>query len=268
MLAGCATKAVYQRLDFFIGWRLGDYVSFNDEQAPRYKRAFADLWRWHRAHELPRYAREMREIIPTLDGRIVRREQVAARSAAFQAHWERLMDQTVTGMCGVLRTLDDAQLQEILEGVDEDIEDFAKEYVEPSEKDLRRKSEKRTERWIKRWTGPLNAPQKALLSGWGQERRGIGPVWLEHRKQWRTRLQAALQERGSSPACDVFRPLFVTPMTTMPEGLVRDIEYNQQLWNQLIADVIVAMDERQRKRARGELEELAGQLEQLAAMPH
>jgi hypothetical protein len=219
LLAGCATKLFYERLDFFIGWRLGDYVTLKQEQNLQFKGAFAQLWKWHRTHELPLYAQDLREMARTLDGRAITASQVAERSARFQAHWERLMEQSVNSMCDLTKSLDDAQAREILEGVDDDIADFRKEYVEPSEKDLRRKAQKRTAKWIKRWTGPLNDTQENLLEGWGQQRRSIGAAWLEQRKK---------------------------------------------LWSHLIAQVIFTMDDKQRQRARDELEELAGQLEQLA----
>ncbi len=266
LLAGCATKMIYQRLDFFIGWRLNDYVTLTNEQQPVFKAAFVPLWQWHRTHELPIYASELREIARSLDGRsVVTATQIAQRSARFQSHWERLMDRTVTGMCALVQTMDDAQAREILEGVDDDLDDFRKEYVEPSDKELRRKSQKRTEKWIKRWTGPLNDTQEALLETWGQQRHSIGAAWLEQRKLWRAELERALKVRKTSPGCDVFRPLFVTPMASIGGALARDLEHNEEQWNRLIAQVIAAMDDKQRQRARDELEELAGQLEQLSA---
>lgn len=266
LLAGCATKLIYQRLDFFLAWRLNDYVTLNGEQQPQYKRAFGDLWRWHRTRELPLYAQDLRKMSKMLDHPQVAPEQVAARVAQFQAHWERLMDQAVTGMCGVTRTLDDEQVREILEGIDEKNEEFREEYVEPSEKELRTRSIKRTERWIRRWTGPLNDGQEDLLRAWGEARRGIGPAWLAQRQQWRAEMAAALARRGESPTCDPMRPLLVTPLGKVNPALAADLQHNEQLWNALIARVVETLDERQRKRARDEIEELAGQLEHLAAM--
>jgi hypothetical protein len=265
-LAACATKMVYQRLDFFIGWRLNDYVTLNDAQQREFKRTFGELWQWHRTHELPQYAQDLRELARGIDRSVVTPDQVVERSARFEAHWARLMDKAVTDMCPIVRTLDDAQAREIIEGVDDDLDDFRKEYVEPSEKDLRRKSQKRTGKWIKRWTGPLNDTQESFLDIWGERRRNIGAAWFEQRRKWRDRFELALSQRASSPDCAIFRPLFVTPRAGIDEAFARDLEFNEQQWNELIAQVIGSLDAPQQQRVRDELEEFAGQLEQLAAM--
>jgi hypothetical protein len=266
VLTGCATKLIYQRLDFFLSWRLNDYVTLTDEQQPHYKKAFGDLWRWHREHELPHYAQDLRQILSMLERREASPGEVAARIGKFQAHWERLMDHTITAMCPVVKTLDDRQAQDILEGVDEKNEEFRKEYVEPSDAELRKKSIKRTEKWIKRWTGPLTDQQEELLKAWGDRRRSIGPAWLAQRVQWRARLAEALKLRGTSATCDEVRPLLVTPLNDVTPALAADLAYNEDQWNALVARVIETLDERQRKRVREEIEELAGQLEQLSVM--
>ena len=265
-VVGCsATRLVYQRLDWLMAWRLHDYVSLNVAQKSAFKRDFSGLWQWHRSHELPLYARDLREIAAMLDGRPVTAQLVAARSAQFQAHYERLMERTVDGMCGILTTLDDKQAAEILDGVDDDIEKFRKEYVAPSENEQRKNSQKRTAKWIKRWTGPLNGTQEDLLEGWGDQRRSIGAQWLVQRQKWRAQLAEALKQRAASPSCEAMRPLFVTPLAGIDPALARDLAYNENLWNQLIAQVAVTMDDRQLKRASSELRQMAQEFDELAA---
>ena len=266
VLAGCATKLFYQRLDWFIGWRLHDYVTLHDAQAPPFKRAFTELWAWHRAHELPRYSADLREIAARLDSGItVTPAQIGAYTARFQAHWEGLMSHTVDAMCGVARTLDDAQVRNILQGVDENTADFAKEYVAPPEDVLRKKSEKRTRKWITRWTGSLNDAQEKLLDDWAARRRALGKTWLDSRKLWRDQFAAALKQRATSTDCNAFRSLFVTPMAQVDAPVAGDFDYNQQQWNRLIAEVLAAADDRQLKRASSELRKMAQEFDELAA---
>lgn len=267
-LVACATKLVYQRLDWLIGWRLHDYVTLDDAQNGRFKLAFARLWRWHRAHELPAYSKDLREIADRLDSRVtVTAEQVDAYTARFQSHWETLMSRTIDSVCDIVQSLDDAQVREILEGVDEKTAEFAKEYVAPPEGEQRRKSEKRTRKWITRWTGPLNRAQEHFLDEWAAKRRAIGKTWLDQRKLWRDQFATALKQRTSSTDCNAFRPIFVTPMDQASSIGAEDFDFNQHQWNRLIADVIAAADDRQLRRASSELREMAQQLDELAAMP-
>ncbi|HZP12185.1 MAG TPA: DUF6279 family lipoprotein [Nevskiaceae bacterium] len=267
VLAACATKLVYQRLDWLINWRLHDYVTLDDAQNARFKTTFADLWAWHRSHELPRYSADLREMADKLDSRVtVTPQQVAAYGQRFQLHWQELMSRTIDSLCDLVRTLDEREVKEILEGIDEKTADFAKEYVAPPEDELRKKSEKRTRKWITRWTGPLNDAQDRLVDDWARKRRAIGKTWLDQRKTWRDQFAAALAARKSSPGCNAFRPLFATPMDQVSDAGADDIAYNQDQWNRLIADVLAAADDRQLKRASSELREMAQQLDELAAM--
>ncbi len=266
-VASCAaTGLVYQRLDWLAAWRLDDYVTLHREQAAQFKRDFSELWRWHRNQELPLYARDFREMAGVLDS-AVSREQVADYVGRFQAHTERVMARTVSGLCGVVQSLDDAQVREILDEVEEDTEEFARKYVNLPEDELRRNSEKRTAKWIKRWTGPLNPRQQELLREWGGKRRSTGADWLEYRKQWRGQLEQALSQRGSSASCEQFKPLFVTPMELRNETLAADLAHNELLWQQLMADVIGVMDRKQHDHAQRKLLEFADQLEQLVKTP-
>jgi hypothetical protein len=268
LLVACATKLVYQRLDWLVGWRLHDYVTLDDGQNTRFKQAFAQLWGWHRTHELPRYSGDLREIAGKIDsGVTITPEQVANRSARFQQHWQALMSRTIDSVCDIVRTLDEREVREILEGIDEKTADFAREYVAPPEAEQRAKSEKRTRKWITRWTGPLNRTQDKLVDDWAQKRRAIGKTWLDQRKLWRDQLAAALKARATSPGCNAFRPLFATPMDQFDDAGSGDIAYNQQQWNRLIADVLAAADDKQLKRASSELREMAQQLDELSVMP-
>jgi hypothetical protein len=264
--AGCsAPKLLYQRLDWIAAWQMDDYVSLNPEQNAQFKQAFAQTWEWHRREELPAYAKDLREIAVSLD-QPRSAEQVAKHSARLQAHMERTTGRLVVDLCPVIRSLDDAQASEVLEGVDEDIKEFSEEYVEPPEEAQRRKSEKRTTKWIKRWTGPLNSQQKELIASWGTKRLSLGPQWLEYRKQWRDDLREALDQRAAAPDCAPLQPLFVRPMDLGNPELTANQQYNEALWNQLVADVIAAADAKQREHARKELLDLAEQLEKLSQM--
>jgi hypothetical protein len=268
IVAACATKLIYQRLDWLIGWRLHDYVTLDDAQNAKFKVAFATLWKWHRAHELPRYSADLREIADRIDSRVtITPDQIAAYGDRFQQHWATLMSRTIDSLCDLARSLDEREVREILEGVDEKTADFAKEYVSPPEDEQRRKSEKRTRKWIMRWTGPLNTAQEKFLDDWAARRRAIGKTWLDQRKNWRDQFALALKARATSPGCNAFRPLFATPMDQVDGAGAEDIAYNQREWNKLIADVLAAADEGQLKRASSELREMAQQLDELAQMP-
>ncbi len=262
--AACSTPSlVYQRLDWFAGWRLNDYVTLNPEQKAQFKRDFGELWRWHRDQELPVYASDLRELAAALDSS-VNPAQIADYSGRFRDHWKRSMARAVPGLCQVVQSFDDSQVREILDQVDEDTEQYRKDSVEPSTQELKRKSEQRMGKWIKRWNGPLNLRQKELLKRWAAQRRDTAPDWLEYRQQWREQFEQALNERRSSARCEPFEVLFARPADLRNEHLLASMAHNEKLWQEFIANVIAVAEPRQRQHAQRQTREFADQLVQLA----
>ncbi|MGH8530841.1 MAG: DUF6279 family lipoprotein [Nevskiales bacterium] len=259
----CSTPSiVYQRLDWLADWRLNDYVTLNPEQKAQFNRDFGELWRWHREQELPAYASDMRELAAALDSSVTP-AQIADYSERFRGHWQRAMARTVPALCPVVQSFDEAQVQEILDEVDEDTEKYLKDSVEPSAKELRRNSEQRMGKWIKRWNGPLNARQQELLKQWSGQRRATAPEWLDYRQQWRSQLEQALRDRKSSARCEPLEALFVNSADLRSARLAALMAHNETLWQEFIADIIAAAEPRQGAHAQAELREFAGQLDQL-----
>lgn len=265
--AGCASPGfVYQRLDTFLGWRLNDYVTLNAEQKALYRLQFNELWRWNRQAQLPAYAADMREAAAALD-RSVAPEDTGRFVERFRGHWKDLMTRTVAGLCPVMQSLSEAQTRQILEEVDDGTERYQREAVKPPLRERQRASEREMTKWIRRWSGPLNARQRELVARWAEQRRDTSRQWLDYRQSWRARFELALSERRDSPRCEVFEPLFVTPGAARSEALQAAMAHNEELWRKLIADFIAAAEPEQIAHAQRELREFAEQLDELARDP-
>ena len=264
LAAGCASPGfVYQRLDTFLGWRLNDYVTLTTEQRAQYKLQFKELWLWHRREQLPAYATDMRDAAAALD-RSVTAADVGLFVERFRTHWQDLMARTVPGLCPTVQSLNEAQTRQILEEVDDGTERYQREAVKPPIKQRRRESEKQMNKWIRRWSGPLNERQRALVREWAQQRRDTSTHWLDYRKSWRARFDIALQDRGKSARCEMFEPLFVKPAALRNDALAEAMDHNEKLWQQLIADIVAAATPEQIAHAQRHLREFAGDLDELA----
>lgn len=264
LLAGCtAVGLAYQRLDWYAAWRIDRYVSLNSVQKAQRQEAVARFWDWHRTHELPRYARDLREIASVLD-RPASPEVVRAYVERSEAYWRSATAQTLPDLCAVMQSLDARQAAQVLTRIDEDNREFAEKYVEAPEAERRRDTGKRLAKSIRRWTGPLNERQEALLSRWAQERRDIAPDWLDYRRQWRQQFAQALSQRQAPGMCARFEPLMVRPLDQMEAGLEAQRRANERRWMRLIADIVAAMDAEQREHARHKLGDLARELEEMS----
>lgn len=271
LLAGCTTAfgLLYQRLDWYAAWRMDRYVSLTSEQKAQRSAAIERFWEWHRRSELPRYARELREIVAALD-RPAAPEAVQAHVERGEAHWRTAVSRAMPGLCAVLRTLDDAQAGEVLARIDRDNAEFAEEYVEPPERERRRNTAKRLARSIKRWTGSINPQQAALLQAWAQERHDIAAAWLDSRNRWRAAFAQALTRRREAGSCASFEELIARPLEVrevMQQPFDQQRLDNERRWTRVIAAIVATMDPEQREHARRELLDLARQLDELARQP-
>jgi hypothetical protein len=118
---------------------------------------------------------------------------------------------------------------------------------------------------MKRWTGTLNDQQQALIDRWVTEHRLTGQGWVDYRQQWRSSLAEALGRRRATPDCRHLAATLMQPIRD--ETHMKDVTYNEALWNQLVADVAAAMDEQQHRRAKEKLLQLARHIDELAGKP-
>jgi len=262
-VAGCsALQMFYQRLDWYVSWRVAQYVDLRPAQQAQLELGFQRLWQWHRQHELPIYAGELRALAATAEAPLspARIDEVSARS---RRHWETLATRALPGFCSLLATLDEEQVGDILARIDHEIGEFSDRYVEVAQSKRRRESVRRQRKQIERWIGRLNPRQEQLLERWSRERDDLVTDWLRYRQQWRSQFGQVLALRRTAQACPMLAPLVVKPQSLLDAGLKARSDANEQRWRRLLADISAASNPQQRAHVQRRLQETISQIEQL-----
>lgn len=264
LASGCGTtQFAYNRLDWLLDREISRYTELSDAQQGLVDRAFGSLWAWHRHDQLPRYARDLRELSAKVDQPLAEAE-IDHYYRRMNAAWDRALGKLVPQGCTVLRTLSDEQVAEVLEEADEGLERYARKSVRPAETRLRANSERVLLRHLRRWIGPLLQGQRALVHEWARTRPLANTAWYEHRKAWRAAFGEALAARARPEFCGRLDQLVRRPSELWTPEVRQRIELNERVWIQTLAALGTTLDERQRLTLQQRLQTMARDFEELS----
>jgi hypothetical protein len=264
-LGACsAARFAYERLDWFARWQVERYVSLTDEQAARFDAGFAEVWQWHRREELPLWITELRQLAATVDAPMPT-ERIAALSERFSQGIDRVVTRLAPLACTLGQSLSDAQVAELLETVDADIDEFREEQIEPGDAAVRKFNLKALEKSLRRNFGALTPGQQAQLREHSDARPSIAPEWLAYRQRRRAELATLLGQRQAADFCPALTALLLDGERLWTDEQKQAFAADRAQWLALWAELAPGLTAEQRERARQRLVETADELSELAA---
>lgn len=263
-LGGCALGLVYPRLDAVVGFYLQGLVSLDDAQSAQLKRTLAGNLEWHKRSELARYAAFLRDVAAAVDGGTGSNDWLEA-SRRTEQYFRKIFEQAAPGYTSLAVTFSDAQVAELLENLEAADEKTWREFARrtPAERAARR--EKSMLRAIERFTGPLDAAQRASVRAHVAESPSFMPEWRENRRLWRAELAATLAARRTDPGFE--QRMFV--LIARPDDLWTPqyrsaVEQRRESLARLMATIDASLTPQQRAAARRQLLALADEVQGLA----
>lgn len=258
-IAGCSTvRLAYERLDWIARWHAGHYVSFTRAQWAVFNDSFAEFWRWHREEELPVWIAELRGLAArteTLDR--IDRQQLAQMSERYGRTLRRVTARLAPLACALGPGLSDAQTEELLAAVDEDVDDFRSEHVERSPEQARQDTLAAIEKPLRRWLGHLDDEQRRLIREWNDARPSVARDWLDYRRRWRSELATTLAQRREASFCPRIERLIARGSELWTDTQQRAFAADRARWLDLFAALLPTIDDDQRQHARRKLLALA-----------
>lgn len=263
-LGGCALGLVYPRLDTLVGFYLQGLVSLDDAQSAQLKRTLAGNLEWHKRSELARYAAFLRDVAAGVEGGTGRNDWLEA-SRRTELYFRKIFEQAAPGYAALAASFTDAQVAELLTNLEAADEKTWREFARrrPAERDARR--EKSLLRAIERFTGPLDAAQRASVRAHVAESPSFMPEWRENRRLWRAELAETLAGRRTDPQFE--RRMFV--LIARPDDLWTPqyraaVEDRRESLARLMATIDATLTPQQRAAARRQLLALADEVQGLA----
>ncbi|HEY1076276.1 MAG TPA: DUF6279 family lipoprotein [Fontimonas sp.] len=268
LLGACsAARLAYERLDWLARWKVNSYVSLTEAQTAHFDAGFAEAWRWHRTQELPQWIAELRQLAAAVDAPLSA-EQIDALTNRYSASAERTLARLAPLACAIGVSLSDQQVEELLDAVDDDIEEFREEQVEPSDAAVRRFNLKKLEKTLRRNLGALTPAQQAQIQAWNDARPSAAAAGLAYRERWRSALATQLAQRQDPAFCAALTALITDGEALASEAEKRVFAANRAQWQTMFVELAPTLGDAQREHLRERLATTADELaELLAARP-
>jgi Family of unknown function (DUF6279) len=262
---GC-TKLIYNRLDTLAGWYLGSLVSLDPEQKRDLRAWLTHTLEWHRASELGRYA----EFLHGLTNQIAApgdRASYERVEEQIEEFGDAIVAQATPEAARMLMKLSDAQLDELDRNLDERAIERAEEDQKAIDKGAwRRERARDLRRQLKRWTGSVTDAQEGLIEQAAGQFEPTSSDWLESQRQWRRLLIETLGARPATPATEQrVLQLLRRPDAHWTHGYSAKSDRNREHSLVLLESLDASLTPSQREHLRGELAQLARQLDAIRA---
>jgi len=193
-LAGCGrTEFLYNNADWFIENWADDLLQLDTAQASAWRPYLNEAIDRHREIELPQIVRFLAtaELHAGSGTSVAISDCLVGRAEALYRRHARLAAELAVPVLHGLRT---EQVEDLERRLDEKNADYRKKYLTP---DNARREQERTERYTERyerWTGPLNAAQRKLISLTVTQTPDTATPWLAYRQIQQARLLQLLRD--------------------------------------------------------------------------
>lgn len=198
---------------------------------------------------MPRAAALLRGIAADVEGGAVTAEMVDARFQEMLGETEKVTLGIVPIAEWLLLGLSDAQVQDLAGSLEELNTEMYEEYSGSTEEERRDRRNKSSIRAIQRFTGRLSDAQKDLVTGALERMTDSSEQWIAYQREWQRRFIELVAE---PPEEDQFRQeltvLLVYPRSLHSTEYRAAVEANRAIFNDMLAELLNGLTERQRAR--------------------
>jgi hypothetical protein len=178
-------RLAYDNADLWLAWRAGSYLDVHGEAAEELDRGIASFVGWHRARALPQYAATAEEAAQRLSRGLSPEDLVWSYDSVIVQAREGL-HAAAERIAPLLDRLDAGQLAHLEQRIAEDNRRFARENLQGSEQERRRRRAERIVERLEDWVGELSQAQLERVRQYSDR----APLTGEARERDRRRLQA------------------------------------------------------------------------------
>lgn len=185
-LAGCsATRFAYDNADLFLRWQATNYLDVHDAQAGELEDRISAFLAWHRGQALPQYVRFTEEAGARL-GRGLQHEDLVWGYDSFIAQVRDSVRAAAAGIAPLFDRLDAEQIAHLEQRLAEDNRKFARENLQGTPEERRKRRLRRSLERLEEWFGTLSDAQAERVRRYSER----APLVDELRERDRKRMQA------------------------------------------------------------------------------
>lgn len=275
LLAGCSVvKLGYRSADTLTLRWLNRYADLDTTQDAWARERVSAFYVWHRATQLPDYARWLQRTRELLQSAVTR-EDMLALNADVSARLNAVAAKALPDLATLALQLHPAQIAHIGKEFEQNNADFRKDFLDPRVEE-RQQTRYETVLWLAEVLfGRFSAEQEAVIRRASDARPLMNELWLEERIERQRDLLAVLRRiRADKAPQDVVVKL-LEPHTTRATGIahIPDPQLRTQAQTaaehaaQLAATIVNLATPEQRQRAMTKLQQWADDFRDLSVEP-
>lgn len=196
LLVGCTTRLIYYWLDWVVAWQLDDYFSLSSSQSKVLDRELRGFMVWHRSSEIPRYAKELRQLGKAVASPMSQ-DQVSQALGQLEEDIDRVIGNALPRAVRLAQLLNDDQLSRFIRERREKLEDKQVAFRLKSRAAMEREfADKMNERLVY-WLGSVEPAQQPLVARWVSWQYELYGPWLDYQHQWWNEFASVVRLKGT-----------------------------------------------------------------------
>ncbi len=267
-VSACSTRFFYNRIDWFVVWKLGDYVTLTDTQKADLKKDLKDHLEYVRINDMPRVVELLNKTAREVESGYISTDMIDSRYSELLVIYDDFMLGIVPLSMRFLRSLDDEQVQELFEKFEEVNQEMYEEYSGRTPEEREKNRNKSAVKSVENWTGRLHSEQKQILKDALTRMSDSSEQWITYQREWQRRFRMLIVER---PPKDEYRAeltqLFVFPRELHSELYKNQVDSNREILNVALVELLNGLTDKQRRRTVKKLDGYAKDLTKLSQSP-
>ncbi|MDP6436972.1 MAG: DUF6279 family lipoprotein [Gammaproteobacteria bacterium] len=267
-VSACSTNYLYERLDWFVVWRVGSIVTLTDVQEETLQEDVQAYLDKIRVDEMPRAADNIRSMMLQIEAGDITPDDIDRRYQEGMEFFEEIILGIVPISRDFLLSLSDEQVEELVESFYEMNDEMYDEYSGRTAEEREKNRDRSAVRGVQGFTGRLSDEQKELIKSRIASMEDSSERWIDYQRVWQDQFKALLLERPAEPQItEELTALLVYPRKFHSPEYKAIVEKNRQILNVMIADLFATLTPKQRDHMLGELDEYVQLLMKLSQMP-
>jgi hypothetical protein len=265
VMAGCTTRFFYDRIDWLIVWKVGEYVTLTDVQREELQADIQDRLDVLRVGEFPKIAFLLDKTAREIERGPVTPAMIDARYGEMLAVYDQFMLGIVPLSQRFLMGLSQAQVTEFFANLEEINAEMYEEYSGRTAAEREKNRNKSAIDGMQDWTGRLDESQREIIRSGLARMEDASEQWIANQREWQLRFRELIV---AAPDAATFKEeltqLLVYPRHFhAPEYRAR-VDANRQIFNELLADLLNSLDDKQRARAVRKIDGYVAMLNRLS----
>ncbi|WKD50696.1 DUF6279 family lipoprotein [Microbulbifer spongiae] len=258
-----SVQFAYNNVDYWIRWKIRDYVDLNRAQAVELQAAMDSFFRWHRQTQLQRYAEFLTHLADGVDKGALENPRLEPVEQQLQQFLHSASDSAYDLLLPIVAQLDKHQIDELQKNLQKKQQQALEEWQQPPEK-IRRKRNRQIRKEGERWLGHLSQEQIQLIAAWVSKVEYNPQSRSAQRQRWQSKAIDLL--RSKPPGyLETLRNLLVDPQQLWPPHYRQAQERRQEQARELAEQILASTSPAQRHHLSRALREYARNFRILAS---